>query len=134
MNTKDLIKKNVAFFARYFKLVAVAILISVAVIAGSLVIGDSVRTSLVNRVNERLGNTETVIFANNSYLSEEFTESPLFESSARGILLTNGFISYNIHQISTFSNMFQRKFCKVKEIIIQPPMIRAHANDTPYSI
>ena len=94
MKTRDLIKKNVVFFARYFKLVAVAILISVAVIAGSLVIGDSVRTSLVNRVTERLGNTETVIFAHNSYLAEDFTEHPLFESSARGLLFTNGFISH----------------------------------------
>jgi putative ABC transport system permease protein len=95
VKTKDLIHKNVVFFARYFKLVAIAILISVAVIVGSLVIGDSVRSSLVNRVNERLGNTETVIFARQSFLSEAFSKHPVFESSARGILLTDGFISHN---------------------------------------
>jgi len=95
VKTKDLIHKNVVFFARYFKLVAIAIVISVAVIVGSLVIGDSVRSSLVNRVNERLGNTETVIFARQSFLSEAFCKLPVFESSARGILLTDGFISHN---------------------------------------
>ena len=95
MKTSHLIKKNVRFFARYFKLVGLAVLISVAVIAGSLVIGDSVRSSLVQQVAERLGNTETIIFADHAYLSETFTKAPLFESSAKGVLLSNGFISYN---------------------------------------
>ncbi|WP_430936290.1 FtsX-like permease family protein [Saccharicrinis sp. 156] len=95
MKTSELIKKNIRFFARYFKLVGLAVLISTAVIAGSLIIGDSVRSSLVNQVTERLGNTETVIFAHNAYLEEAFTEEPLFESSARGVLLSNGFISLN---------------------------------------
>ena len=95
MKIKDLIYKNIIFFSRYFKQVALGILISVAVITGSLVIGDSVRTSLIKNVNERLGDTETVIFANQSYLSESFCNNPLFESSAKGVLLTKGFISYN---------------------------------------
>ncbi|WP_430809508.1 MULTISPECIES: ABC transporter permease [unclassified Carboxylicivirga] len=95
MKTSDLIKKNIRFFAPYFKLVGLAVLISVAVIAGSLVIGDSVRSSLLNQVSERLGDTETVIFAHNSYLEESFIKDPVFKSSARGILLSNGFIARN---------------------------------------
>ena len=95
MKTRDLIHNNLVFYLRYFKLAGLAILISVAVIAGSLVIGDSVRSSLVNRVNERLGNIETVVFAHQSFLSEDFYKQPEFGSSARGILLTNGFISHN---------------------------------------
>ncbi|MCG8579756.1 MAG: ABC transporter permease, partial [Bacteroidales bacterium] len=95
MKTSDLIKKNIRFFARYFKLVGLAVLISVAVIAGSLVIGDSVRSSLLNQVSERLGDTETVIFANNSYLEESFANDPIFKPSAKGILLSNGFIAHN---------------------------------------
>ncbi|MCW3805523.1 ABC transporter permease [Plebeiibacterium marinum] len=95
MKTRDLTHKNLVFYLRYFKLAGLAVLISVAVIAGSLVIGDSVRSSLLNRVNERLGNIETVVFAHQSFLSEDFYKQPEFGSSARGILLTNGFISHN---------------------------------------
>ncbi|TLX76443.1 FtsX-like permease family protein [Labilibacter sediminis] len=93
MKTNDLIKKNIRFFARYFILVGLAVLISVAVIAGSLIIGDSVRSSLINQVSERLGDTETVIFAHNSYLEETFAKDAVFKSSAKGILLSNGFIA-----------------------------------------
>lgn len=93
MNYRALSHKNILHYARYYKLAAVAILIAVMVIAGSLLTGNSVRSTLINRVNERLGSTETVIFPQNSFLSEEFASSPEFGSSARGILLTNGFIS-----------------------------------------
>lgn len=95
MKTKQIIQTNLLFFARYFKLVALAILIAVAVIVGSLVIGDSVRSSLVKRVQERLGNTESVIFTQHTFLNEDFLLQPIFKSSARGILLANGFIPAN---------------------------------------
>jgi putative ABC transport system permease protein len=95
VKTKQIIQTNLVFFARYFKLVALAILIAVAVIVGSLVIGDSVRSSLVKRVQERLGNTETVIFTQNTFLNKELLSQPIFKSSARGALLTNGFIPAN---------------------------------------
>lgn len=93
MNYRALSHKNILHYARYYKLAAVAILIAVMVIAGSLLTGNSVRSTLINRVNERLGTTETVIFPQNSFLSEEFASSPAFGPSARGVLLTNGFIS-----------------------------------------
>jgi len=71
----------------------VASLITIAVIVGSLAVGDSVRTTLVNRVNERLGDTETIIFSRNSHLSEELLNTSLLRDSSRGILLVNGFVS-----------------------------------------
>lgn len=92
MKQTELIRKNIFFFARFYTLVATAVMITVAVITGSLVIGDSVRNTLVKRVNERLGNTETVIFAMNSFLDEAILSRPLLEN-ARGLLLMNGFIS-----------------------------------------
>jgi putative ABC transport system permease protein len=92
---KELTSKNSVFFIRYYKLVALAVLITVAVIVGSLVTGDSVRATLVKRVTERLGQTETVIFSRNSFMADEFAKNPLFGETARGILLTNGFISYD---------------------------------------
>ena len=93
MNFGRLPYKNITFYARYHRLIAMAALITIAVIVGSLVVGDSVRTTLVNRVNERLGNIETIIFSRNSFMSEELLNTSLFSESTRGILLVNGFIS-----------------------------------------
>ncbi|MDR0349381.1 MAG: ABC transporter permease [Tannerella sp.] len=102
MTFKKLIYKNITCFIRYYRLTATAVLITVAVIVGSLVVGDSVRTTLVKRVAERLGDTETVIFSRNSFMSEELLKAPLFEASAKGFLLTGGFISHNGKLIPVF--------------------------------
>lgn len=91
----DLTYRNISHFARYYKLVAVAVLIAVMVIVGSLVVGDSVRMTLVKRVAERLGDTETIIFSRNSFMAGNGGNATLFGETARGILLTNGFISQN---------------------------------------
>lgn len=93
MKFSSLTKKNITYFTRYYKLVAVAVLITVTVIVGSLVVGDSVRTTLVNRVTERLGDTESIIFSRNSFMSDDLLQTSLFNETARGILLMNGFIS-----------------------------------------
>lgn len=95
MKFNDLTHRNILFFTRYYKLVAVAVAIAVAVIVGSLVVGDSVRTTLVRRVTERLGDTETILFSRNSFMEDKLAESSLFDYPARSILLTNGFISQN---------------------------------------
>lgn len=93
MNRTTLLNKNIRYFARYYRLVAVAVVVTVAVIVGSLVIGDSVRQTLVGRVAERLGTTETILFSRNSFLPASITDMPLLAGSARGVLLTDGFIS-----------------------------------------
>lgn len=92
MNFNNLKTKNIAYYKRYYKLVVVATLVTVAVIVGSLVVGDSVRTTLVKRVNERLGNTETIIFSRNSFIEKGILQDSLL-NDAKGILLSNGFIS-----------------------------------------
>jgi len=102
VNFNSLIYKNIRYFTRCFKLVAVAVLITVAVIIGSLVVGDSVRMTLVKRVTERLGNTETILFSRNSFLSDKLLDASLLKGSARGILLTNGFISHSGRLIPVF--------------------------------
>lgn len=58
-------------------------------------VGDSVRTTLVKRVTERLGSTETIVFSRNSFMSEKILENQIFKDESRGILLSNGFISHN---------------------------------------
>ncbi|MDR1380003.1 MAG: ABC transporter permease, partial [Tannerella sp.] len=95
MRPDDIIRKNIKFYLRYYKLVATAVLIAAAVITGSLATGDSVRTTLVKRVEERLGDTETVLFSRNSFMDEALLHAPLFDGRARGILLTDGFVAQN---------------------------------------
>jgi putative ABC transport system permease protein len=95
MNFAGLAQANRRFFRRYYKLTALAALITTAVIAGSLAVGDSVRTTLVKRVAERLGDTETILFSRHAFMAEEIMSSPFFGGSAAGILLTNGFISHD---------------------------------------
>ncbi|GAB6010915.1 FtsX-like permease family protein [Viscerimonas tarda] len=94
----NLTKTNITFYIRYYKLIALAVLIMVAVIVGSLVVGDSVRSTLVQRVHERLGNTETILFSKNSFLESSVVDDPLFEGQGHGVLLSNGFIS-NVGQL-----------------------------------
>lgn len=102
MNCTTLLDKNIRYFARYYRLVAVAVVITVAVIVGSLVIGDSVRQTLVRRVTERLGNTETLLFSRNSFLSDAVLDAPLLTNRAKGVLLTDGFISRDGKLIPVF--------------------------------
>jgi len=94
VRTNQIIRTNLSFFARFFKLISLAILIATAVIVGSMVIGDSVRSSLVKRVHDRLGNTESIIVTQHSFLDKKILNQP-FLKSARGVLLTNGFVSVN---------------------------------------
>ena len=93
MNSNRLIRSNRNYFTRYYKLAAFAAMITTAVITGSLVIGDSVRSTLVNRVNDRLGSTETVIFSTQSFMDSSFVHHPIFEGHTRALLVTDGFVS-----------------------------------------
>ena len=82
MNIRWLLHRNIRYFARYYRLVAMAVVITVAVIVGSLVVGDSVRMTLVRRVTERLGNTETIIFSRSSFISDSILSVSLLGESA----------------------------------------------------
>ena len=87
--------RNLRYFARYYRLVALSVVVAVMVIVGSLVVGDSVRGTLRHQVEERLGNSETIIFANQSYLSDEILQEESLRGNCRGYLLSQGFISHN---------------------------------------
>ena len=88
----NLLQKNIAYYKRYYKLIAFATIVTIAVIVGSLTVGNSVRTTLTKRVTERLGNTETIVFSRNSFVEKEILNNSLL-GNARGILLSNGFVS-----------------------------------------
>lgn len=93
MNVNDLIKSNTKSNRRYYRLLIAATIIMVAVITGSLIIGESVRNTLVQRVEQRLGNTETILFSQNSFWDEALAQTAVFDGKAKPILLVNGFVS-----------------------------------------
>lgn len=102
MKQRRLLHKNILYFARYYRLIAIAVIITVSVIVGSLAVGDSVRMTLVKRVSERLGDTETILFSRNGFIADSLLNLPLFKGSAEGILLTDGFISHDGKLISVW--------------------------------
>jgi len=98
-----MIFRSVRYHARYYRLIAIAVAIMTAIITGSMVTGDSVRSTLIKRVNERLGTTESIVFSQNSFISDKILETTLFMGgTARGVLLTNGFMSQNGKLIPVF--------------------------------
>ena len=90
MNIQGLIVRSIFLYKSFYRLIAIAVIVAVAVITGSLVVGDSVRSTLVKRVEERLGKTETIIFSRYSYLNDSILKAPL---EGMGGLLLNGFVS-----------------------------------------
>ena len=82
------------FYQQYYKLIAFAVVIMMTVLYGSLVLGDSVRGTLVDRVDERLGKAETIITSGTGFLNEEILSSSLFDNSD-AYLLSDGFVSNN---------------------------------------
>ena len=95
MKQQQLTYRNIRYYARFYRLIALASVITVAVIVGSLVVGDSVRTTLERRVSDRLGDTETILFVRNGYLSEQLLQIEPFHTGSRGVLLSEGFVSHN---------------------------------------
>ena len=80
------------YYRRFYRLVILAVILMIAVLTGSLLLGDSVRGTLVQRVGERLGKTETVITSGTGFLNEALLDQPLL-NHARGYLLMNGYVS-----------------------------------------
>lgn len=85
-------KRSRSYYKKFYRLVAVAIAVMTAMLTGSLVLGDSVRGSLMERVSERLGNSETIIQTGTGFLSDSILNNEIL-SDAKGYLLSEGFIS-----------------------------------------
>ena len=94
MKQPSLLSQSQKYYRRFYRLVAVAVILMTAVLTGSLLLGDSVRGTLVKRVSERLGNAETVITSGTGFMSETLTKHPLL-NHAQGYLLMDGFVSVN---------------------------------------
>jgi len=83
-----------SYYQRFYRLIAIAVAVMTAVLTGSLMLGDSVRGSLMARVNERLGNAETLIQTGTGFLNDSILGHSLLATS-HGYLLAEGFISSN---------------------------------------
>lgn len=92
MKKEGLFRRSITYYQSYYKLVTCAVIAMMTVLVGSLMVGDSVRGTLVDRVQERLGDTETIITSGTGFLNEEIMQQPLLKK-AHGYLLTDGFVS-----------------------------------------
>ena len=84
MGIATLIRRNLAYFWRTNVAVVLGVATAVAVLAGALVVGDSVRASLRDLVLNRLGKTDTVISAATFFrerLSDELAQGPRWSST-----------------------------------------------------
>ena len=61
MTTAQLLQRNLTYFWRTNLAVVAGVAIAVSVLAGALLVGDSVRGSLRDLFLQRLGNTDQVI-------------------------------------------------------------------------
>ena len=92
VNCTWIISSSRKYYRRYYRLVVIAVIIMMAVLPGSLLLGDSVRGTLSDRVDERLGTAETILTSGTGFMDEKIMQSP-FLANAHGYLLTQGFLS-----------------------------------------
>ena len=85
-------KQSLTYYRRFYRLAAASVVVMMATLAGSIVLGDSVRGSLADRVDERLGETQTLVQTGAGYIDDSVMSHPLL-ASAQGYLLCEGFVS-----------------------------------------
>ena len=81
MNTVALLKNNLTYFWRTNLAVILGVATAVAVLAGALLVGDSVRASLRELALARLGNTDLLIAGSGFFreqLASELQAQPQF--------------------------------------------------------
>ena len=74
MTLSSLIVQSRRHYRRFYRLVAGAVILMMAVLTGSLLLGDSVRGTLVQRVSERLGKTETILTSGTAFMSDSLMQ------------------------------------------------------------
>jgi putative ABC transport system permease protein len=94
MNRKQHYIRNIRYYKRYYLLIALAVALTNTIVTGSLLIGDSVRHTLVSRVDDRLGQTLTLITSGSGFMdfSPQEGKSPLSPEHSAQVLFTNGFV------------------------------------------
>lgn len=95
MNLARLISSCRKRYRNFYLMVAVAAAICVAVISGSLIVGDSVRKSLQLRAADRLYNTRSVVVISDGFLGTEAMQELSLGPDSRAVLLSDGFVSHS---------------------------------------
>ena len=87
MNTASLVRRNLTWFWRTNLAVVIGVATAVAVLAGALLVGDSVRQSLRQLALARLGRTDLVVSGTGFFrqrLIDEWRAQPVFAESFGG--------------------------------------------------
>src|SRR4030095_3893186 len=109
MRTTQLIQRSLGYYWRTNLAVLLGVAIAVAVLAGALLVGDSVRASLRDLVVQRLGNTDLVITSQEfvrEQLAADLQSQPQFASagfsSACPLIVLEGTITHeNTRRVAT---------------------------------
>src|SRR6185295_6505871 len=81
MRTSQLLQRNLKYFWRTNVAVVLGVAAAVAVLAGALLVGDSVRGSLKDLFLQRLGNTDEIVLSSGFFrdaLAAEINSDPAF--------------------------------------------------------
>lgn len=93
MDKREIIRANRKYYRRFYRWVGISAALCVAVLAGSLVVGDSVRRSLRNRVRDRLADTRSAVVAADGFFGVSALQELGLPASSRAVLLSDGFVS-----------------------------------------
>ena len=88
MKTGQLVFKNLTYYWRTNAAAVIGVATAVAVLAGALLVGDSVRGSLRELVLQRLGQTDQVVLSSGFFreqLAEDLRSHPDFPADFDGI-------------------------------------------------
>ena len=93
MDLRTLIQANRHGYRRFYRLAGFAAALSVAVITGSLIVGDSVRRSLLQRIDDRLPGVQSVVVSTDGFFGASALEELSLGANSKAILLSDGFVS-----------------------------------------
>ena len=99
MQTSQLIKQSLTHYWRTNLAVILGVATAVAVLAGALLVGDSVRASLRDLFLSRLGNTDSIITSTTFFreqLADDLQANDEFKTSFKAacpLITLNGFVT-----------------------------------------
>lgn len=121
------ISQSRKYYRRFYRLVICAVILMMAVLTGSLLLGDSVRGTLVQRVSERLGRTETIITSGTGFMNESLTQNPLMVH-AKGVLLVDGFVSVDDKLLPVYVWGTDADMLPAGEVMVNEPLHKKLGN------
>ena len=101
MRTNTLLRRNLVHFWRTNLAVILGVAAGVSVLAGALLVGDSVRGSLRDLFLNRLGNTDEVVTSSGFFrerLADDLLNNTRLNSQIRGVaplIVINGFVTHD---------------------------------------